>query len=283
MGAIEEILSRTPPNILYHYTSFNGLLGIVTSKSIWATNIHYLNDSKEFALAREATLNLINRRISSGLTTDMNELFDKVNQALDSIQHINICVFSLSEHGDLLSQWRGYCPDTKGCSIGFDSTKLNLLTKPQGFFLAPCLYDGMEQAQIIDQILDETISLFNQANGDPLNKRLLDCYSFFIRKFLIIGPILKHRSFLEEKEWRLISYPKDSRDPLWGYRAGKSMIIPHFVFKLGSAVDENPISEIIVGPTSQQLLTMSAVSNLLCSNKIKCKSVAHSSIPYRDC
>lgn len=283
MGAIEDVLSRTPPPVLYHYTSFNGLLGIVTSKSIWATNIHYLNDSKEFAHAREITLGLINLRQSSGLTADINELFDKVKQALDSIEKINICVFSLSENGDLLSQWRGYCPDAKGCSIGFDSTKLISLTKTQDFFLAPCLYDSVGQRRIIDQILDEIISLFSQPNGDPLDKRHLDCQSFFARKFLTIGPIIKHHSFSEEKEWRLISYPKDSTDPLWGYRAGKSMIIPHFVFKLGSAVDENPLIQIIVGPTSQQSLTMSAITNLLSTNKIKYRSISLSSIPYREC
>ena len=33
--------------ILYHYTSLEGLLGIIESKSIWATNVLYLNDASE--------------------------------------------------------------------------------------------------------------------------------------------------------------------------------------------------------------------------------------------
>lgn len=33
--------------ILYHYTSLEGLMGIIESKSIWATNVLYLNDASE--------------------------------------------------------------------------------------------------------------------------------------------------------------------------------------------------------------------------------------------
>jgi hypothetical protein len=57
--SFEEILPRNkmsnvannqalvPDNFLYHYTSLTGLQGIVNSGVIWATNIFYLNDSKE--------------------------------------------------------------------------------------------------------------------------------------------------------------------------------------------------------------------------------------------
>jgi hypothetical protein len=33
------------PHLLHHYTSFAGLAGIVNARSVWATMIHYLNDS----------------------------------------------------------------------------------------------------------------------------------------------------------------------------------------------------------------------------------------------
>ena len=34
--------------MLYHYTNLQGLLGIINSKSIWASNSNYLNDDREF-------------------------------------------------------------------------------------------------------------------------------------------------------------------------------------------------------------------------------------------
>ena len=38
---------------LYHYTSIGGLLGIVKTKVIWATQVQYLNDMHE---VRDASL-----------------------------------------------------------------------------------------------------------------------------------------------------------------------------------------------------------------------------------
>jgi len=45
---LKEILSSTPPNLLYHYTTQTGLLGIIKSKEIWATHTQYLNDQRKF-------------------------------------------------------------------------------------------------------------------------------------------------------------------------------------------------------------------------------------------
>jgi hypothetical protein len=41
------------PATLYHYTSVDGLLGILRSKRIWATDIRFLNDRSEFFHAME--------------------------------------------------------------------------------------------------------------------------------------------------------------------------------------------------------------------------------------
>jgi hypothetical protein len=43
-----EHLQRPVPEFLYHYTSQDGLLGIISSASLWATNISYMNDATEF-------------------------------------------------------------------------------------------------------------------------------------------------------------------------------------------------------------------------------------------
>jgi hypothetical protein len=36
-------------NMLYHYTTQFGIIGIVESSSVWATHALYLNDSSEFS------------------------------------------------------------------------------------------------------------------------------------------------------------------------------------------------------------------------------------------
>jgi hypothetical protein len=40
--------SQAEPELLYHYTDQNGLLGIIESQSFRATDIRFLNDTEEF-------------------------------------------------------------------------------------------------------------------------------------------------------------------------------------------------------------------------------------------
>ena len=49
---------------LYHYTTQEGLLGIVEKGEIWATNIFYLNDAAEFKHAFRIFSNKIQAKIS---------------------------------------------------------------------------------------------------------------------------------------------------------------------------------------------------------------------------
>jgi len=48
------------PNVLYHYTSADGLIGILTSKSIWLTDLRYMNDLSELQYANQ----LIEKRLA---------------------------------------------------------------------------------------------------------------------------------------------------------------------------------------------------------------------------
>jgi hypothetical protein len=42
---------RPKPDKVYHYTNQSGLLGIIENQELWATIIHFLNDSSEFRIA----------------------------------------------------------------------------------------------------------------------------------------------------------------------------------------------------------------------------------------
>ena len=42
-----QLFGDTPKGLLYHYTTLTGLLGIVGSKKLWASDIRYMNDSAE--------------------------------------------------------------------------------------------------------------------------------------------------------------------------------------------------------------------------------------------
>jgi hypothetical protein len=45
----EEAAAEKPPDVLHHYTSSEGLLGIIQAHELWATNVLYLNDASELS------------------------------------------------------------------------------------------------------------------------------------------------------------------------------------------------------------------------------------------
>jgi hypothetical protein len=115
--------------ILFHYTSLDGLLGTSESKSIWATNILYLNDASEL----NYSLDLLKEEIFRFQKGIQNALAPEYNFYAETIKQIDrfipsesfaFFVCSFSEEKDLLSQWRGYCPEGIGFSLGFNFSTL---------------------------------------------------------------------------------------------------------------------------------------------------------------
>jgi hypothetical protein len=61
------------PDVLYHYTSQAGLLGIVASDSIWVTDIYALNDWTEFRhVFNPASMQVLVDAFKSGLPDDID-------------------------------------------------------------------------------------------------------------------------------------------------------------------------------------------------------------------
>ncbi|MCR9246015.1 MAG: DUF2971 domain-containing protein [bacterium] len=100
---------RQPPPLLYHYTDWAGLQGIVQSGTLWATHYADLNDSAETSYS----VKLLNR-----LTDDPANQVERDWYAL-----------SLTEESDLLSQWRAYSKGGSGFCIGFDAAALGRACK----------------------------------------------------------------------------------------------------------------------------------------------------------
>jgi hypothetical protein len=52
------------PSSVFHYTDAAGLLGILSSETLFATDYRYLNDSTEAALIRELLLPLFESEVA---------------------------------------------------------------------------------------------------------------------------------------------------------------------------------------------------------------------------
>jgi hypothetical protein len=184
-------------------------------------------------------------------------------------------IFSLSIDGNDLNQWRGYCSEG-GFSIGFDTTKLSSIIDKNktDYEIAKCVYDTIPKEELIKSVFDLIWTLFKS----NIEMNIIDVSTGVGTKIITISPYIKHESFKDEQEYRIISQYTDEKIK---YREGKSMMIPYIEF---SPVDDDgllPISKIIVGPTPHKELSKLSVESLLKSENYNGVEVEISKIPYR--
>jgi hypothetical protein len=285
---VKEILHRTPPPVLYHYTTQQGLLGIINSKEIWATHTQYLNDIREF---RHAT-DLVKQELS--LMADATPVEDKVlrdrlwdmkNAVSRTLQNINVCVCSFSENGDVLSQWRAYGGPASGFAIGFSGEELREMSREWGW-LVPVAYEEEEQRRVIRSLLNDVLQELQELRN-PI-KELEHPAGNLVAYLNRYAPILKHNAFQEEHEWRVVTRPLLCTLKSFGYRTGPSMLIPYSRLSLESR-PALAIREIVIGPTPHPEQSLRSVHGLLTKNSIETGgphrqgvSIRLSAVPYRN-
>jgi hypothetical protein len=235
--------------MLFHYTSQAGLLGILKEKEIWATNIHFLNDYKEFRHAFDILCEIITQELASNPVL-RDKLIEHFNNLINLSPNINVFVASFSERGDSLSQWRGYCSDGAGYSIGFDKSILQRMATEMGLTLVECIYDPEKQREEMKIYLDWVLLSSSTTPSDINTLNFDNAVSSLAKMLLAIAPRFKDKSFSEEREWRLFSGMIDNADERIEFRQGKSTLVPYVKFSLKSTELNNiPISKIFVGPT----------------------------------
>jgi hypothetical protein len=95
-----------PTNMLYHYTSITGLMGIADAKSLWASEVRYLNDAQElhhFGALADQQIRLAQDADSDPEDREILRQFGEwLRERLSSGPLVFVA--SLTENGNLLSQ-----------------------------------------------------------------------------------------------------------------------------------------------------------------------------------
>lgn len=101
--------------VLYHYTTVNGLQGILETNRLWASAAYYLNDSSEVEygshllhdeLSVWRTANQNNPCFAADVLQGLDEIFSSPLSRISRTSTIYVTCFC--ENGNLLSQWRAY-------------------------------------------------------------------------------------------------------------------------------------------------------------------------------
>jgi hypothetical protein len=229
---------------LYHYTTWEGLKGIIKSQSLWATNYKFLNDYSELILFRDKLVSIIYPVVLNGykqmlkqkpslkdkiekqgglehvVQHDTEVLIDSKYAALGNEIYIlsfcgepeNSCIV---ENG-LLSQWRGYGTGG-GAALIFDTKKLEEILAIEAIsheysaiILADLIYSDNEQ-KFKDDLSDELNILAGIAKQffdyeNAIRKREIDSSEGYI-PFVSCISRYKHFGFKEENEVRVIALP----------------------------------------------------------------------------
>lgn len=270
--------SETNDPVLFHYTSHQNLLSIAQTKMLWATNIHFLNDSEEFKNALAITRNCIGEA-KKGKDPKTSKFLDNLMAKIDTIAELNIHIISFTANGDLLSQWRAYC-SSGGVSVGFKYNDLLTLAIKNSFSLRKCIYDDHQKKEIIHEVINLHLEFFKKLESEEI------LFNGFIGLLAKIAPCFKHQAFHEEQEWRLISEPISVEDKNIGIRIKGNLMYPYYKFSLEGLPDRNARKNlsfdrfIISQPTAHNLSRI-AFGYFLNSHQLSYKYISFSQIPYR--
>ncbi|MGA2964313.1 MAG: hypothetical protein ABSD96_21845 [Candidatus Korobacteraceae bacterium] len=120
-GLWAELNTADPPSELFHYTTTEGLFGILESKRLWAADALSMNDPTEGLHAGGALLEHLRKR-KAEIPAFILDAFSEAEivEVLD-----NQVFFScFCADGDLLSQWRAYGRDGRGYALAFNPQQL---------------------------------------------------------------------------------------------------------------------------------------------------------------
>lgn len=275
--AVLEKLRRPSRPVVYHYTSPQGLLGIVQTGKISATDIRYLNDSREFDLAHSFVEKYLTLWRDANPNEAEKQVYNSCLKALSITAHgYQFFAAAFSEAEDQLSQWRAYAPPSGGFAVGLSSTHLR---EAEGLFI-PCVYDETEQMALLQLLVNSVLREARQQKAKPDPTELWDLHgSQFLNGVLLLAASFKHHSFKEEQEWRLIQWRQlvGVTPPL--FRDGRTGIIPYVALTPGA--NNLQIADVIVGPGPHAELAKQAAVGLLRSKGLTGFNVRISSTPYR--
>lgn len=289
------------PDVVYHYTSMNGLLGIIEG-CIWATNILYLNDISEYnhflTLAKKRLLQF--RKHKSLYVLRL--VATRKNRRPPAYMDVPF-VASFTESRDSLAHWRSYCPQGNGVCIGLrtESIKAANLEKaseggcqalfvPVGY-LDP--HDVKSLDKMIGKIFAEANSYFKAVESKFGRTPSVEDWVGYMRAGLELrASMTKHSSFNVEREYRLVALLY-GQGKLVSFRPSRSSLIPYLKMRLPDPVPPTSasgrsrsaksrfIDSVTIGPTPNLELSADAVLGMLQSRGFDVP-VKTSSVPFRD-
>jgi hypothetical protein len=156
--------------------------------------------------------------------------------------------------------------------------------------LVKCEYDEPDQRRILSPRLEEILAAYRSGTAQtlapvrisppgetPEEAVVRHVYSHVVT----VGARIKHDSFREESEWRLVVGPVSYMLPEVNFRPGKFYLKPYYKLSWANTTIE-PLVEVRIGPGPHMNLASDALWMYLNSRMPTTPKIERSRIPYRD-
>lgn len=302
---IRNELSRLAPSLatnIYHYTSLDGLQGIIESGDMWLTESAFLNDADEISHGMQLSQEVFK---SVQLTSEPIEDFlrNVIQTPLDKRPRINIGCFSSARNN--LGQWRGYGGNV-GISISFRTKDFT-----RAFGYPECKLEGVLYEEAKKRSLIKTFFLFYaEAYRRDLKRKIkvlerdntyrdhlpITGYDIGLQSlYFELITSCKHSDFIDEREVRLFYVEDQStlngfdlRPAKTRFRKGNGFLVPYTTIEDIRISTRNdfkkerlPIDEVMVGPGPRADLTALSIRRFLDNHGYSDIPVVASPSPYR--
>lgn len=266
---------------LFHYTSSDGLLGILRSNTLWFTDYSVLNDESEGRYVFDMAKKVIKE----------NPIYDKVyiDIALPAIgrnltSRCFICSFS--RNSDSLPLWSNYSKNVSKFGYNFSLkvsdlkrsiNKNTFLTNPS-VVVDSIVYNEEDQKKIIKSVIDKFYKAWLKGTSKSAIQEFLSADLRLWRfKF-------KHSAFESEDEVRAYIHISDEefstllrgKEDVIKFRSINGIFAPY----IEVPIDINSIGQITLSPMLKGVEAGNSVAFLCEKYGLRCK-IKHSEIPLR--
>jgi len=258
--------------VLYHYTDYIALTGIVTKAELRVNNILNMNDMSE--------MSYFMRRVSDEVITMMGpapneKILKKMAETAEYFmdRRFEYCAYAacFSLYEDDAAQWARYGNQGRGVCIGFNEELLRKIIVP-GMSLEKVYYDADKKSHEIASEFHRFITENEQAIADDsVSEKLVEKYINLLKETLLCSAAYKHPSFACENEVRMLYWPELARleDVEPKYHITAERIKKYYPLNLRTFCDragvrfEDLFVSIKVGPESTQ--SPEILSDYFCS------------------
>jgi len=265
---------------LYHYTTLQGMQGILNDRALWCGHVSAFNDPLEIQYGRDIAISVLNDAMQQeereDVRTFLRKLLVQVQAFGKNLFHAFVACFC--ESSELLSQWRAYADRGGGYCLVFHFSSTTMITsnsekldegKPPVF--RKVIYDEEQQRELIQQYVNCVIV----GTKRSFDKKIPDkSYQAAVMALQAANAILdmliffKHKAFKEEKEWRLIRVTAENHQPenlrFRKFEGGLVPYRPTHIFDVREAGKSRfPLISITFGPSLESGRTHSTIELLL--------------------